>query len=217
MKLIITENKLFDNFQKLIDRELSKLRARYRSEEISASNWYLTIFSKIDSVKVTNIIYSPTFSVYINVYGDSRLDEDDVLTFANYLRKKLSVIGDPWIVPKLVGEINEISRTWMDQEHEEMFDKTKDKVVNSIIKKFKSYSEDEKYIEIYGDESGDKVLIRYNIKNKELYYNNSLNRLYQKALPHPMWWVNDKYYIEAAFKKEFPDREVNRVGSANIV
>ena len=217
MKLIITENKLLDNFQKLIDRELSKLRARYRSEEISASNWYLTIFSKIDSVKVTNIKYSPTFSVYINVYGDSRLDEDDVLTFANYLRKKLSVIGDPWIVPTLVGEINEISRTWMDQEHEEMFDKTKDKVVNSIIKKFKSYSEDEKYIEIYGDESGDKVLIRYNIKNKELFYNNSLNRLYQKALPHPMWWVNDKYYIEAAFKKEFPDREVNRVGSANIV
>ena len=217
MKIIITENKLLDNFQKLIDRELSKLRARYRSEEISASNWYLTIFSKIDSVKVTNIKNSPTFSVYINVYGDSRLDEDDVLTFANYLRKKLSIIGDPWFVPTLVGEINEISRTWMDQEHEEMFDKTKDKVVNSIIKKFKSYSEDEKYIEIYGDESGDKVLIRYNIKNKELYYNNSINRLYQKALPHPMWWVNDKYYIEAAFKKEFPDREVNRVGSANIV
>ena len=217
MKIIITENKLLDNFQKLIDRELSKLRARYRSEEISASNWYLTIFSKIDSVKVTNIKYSPTFSVYINVYGDSRLDEDDVLTFANYLREKLSVIGNPWFVPALVGEINEISRTWMDQEHEEMFDKTKDKVVNSIIKKFKSYSEDEKYIEIYGDESGDKVLIRYNIKNKELYYNNSINRFYQKALPHPMWWVNDKFYIEAAFKKEFPDREVNRVGSANIV
>ncbi len=110
MKLIITENKLFDNFQKLIDRELSKLRARYRSEEISASNWYLTIFSKIDSVKVTDIKNSPTFSVYINVYGDSRLDEDDVLTFANYLRKKLSVIGDPWIVPKLVGEINETGK-----------------------------------------------------------------------------------------------------------
>ena len=217
MKIIITENKLLDNFQKLIDRELSKLRARYRSEEISASNWYLTIFSKIDSVKVTDIKSRPGLSVYINVYGDSRLDEDDIQTFANYLREKLSVIGHPWFVPTLVGEINEISRTWMDQEHEEMFDKTKDKVVNSIIKKFKSYSEDEKYIEIYGDESGDKVLIRYNIKNKELYYNNSLNRLYQKALPHPMWWVNDKYYIEAAFKKEFPDREVNRVGSANIV
>ena len=106
MKIIITENKLLDNFQKLIDRELSKLKARYRSEEISASNWYLTIFSKIDSVKVTNIKNSPTFSVYINVYGDSRLDEDDVLTFANYLRKKLSVIGDPWFVPTLVGEIN---------------------------------------------------------------------------------------------------------------
>ena len=125
MKIIITENKLFDNFQKLIDRELSKLRARYRSEEISASNWYLTIFSKIDSVKVTDIKNSPTFSVYINVYGDSRLDEDDVLTFANYLRKKLSVIGDPWIVPTLVGEINE------------MFDKTKDNVdkIKSLIDK----------------------------------------------------------------------------------
>lgn len=125
MKLLITENKLIDNFQKLIDRELSKLRARYRNEEISASNWYLSIFSKIDSVKVTDIKNSPTLSVYINVYGDSRLDEDDVLTFTNYLRKKLSVIGNPWIVPTLVGEINE------------MVDKPKDNVekIKSLIDK----------------------------------------------------------------------------------
>ena len=72
-------------------------------------------------------------------------------------------------------------------------------------------------IEIYGDESGDKVLIRYHIKNKELYYDNSINKLYQKLLPHPIWWVNDKFYIEAAFNEEFPDKEVKRVSSANIV
>jgi len=216
MKIIITENKLFDNFQKLIDRELSKLKSRYRSEEISASNWYLTIFSKIDSVKVTDIKTIPGLSVYINVYGDSRLDEDDIQTFANYLRKKLSVVGHPWFVPTLVGEINEISRDWRDEEHEEIFDKTKTNVIKSLKRKLKSYYEDDERIVLYGDEDGDDRLMDYRKNSKELYYNRTLSNLYGKVLPHPLWYVNGKYYVYDTFKELFPDVQVTRVTSANM-
>jgi len=149
MKIIITENKLFDNFQKLIDRELSKLKSRYRSEEISASNWFLSIFSKIDSVKVTDIKTIPDLSVYINVYGDSRLEDDERIV-------------------------------------------------------------------LYGDEDGDDRLMDYRKNSKELYYNRTLSNFYGKVLPHPLWYVNGKYYVYDTFKELFPDVQVNRVTSANM-
>ena len=70
MKILINEEvnkKVFGLFQRLIDEELSELKERYRNEEISASNWYLTLFSHIDKVKVINIKYKPSLSVYFDV------------------------------------------------------------------------------------------------------------------------------------------------------
>ena len=104
MKIIINEEankKVFGLFQSLIDNELSELKERYRNEEITASNWYLSIYSRIHKVKVINIKYKPGLSVYIDVYADSRFDEDDVQGFANYLRDRLGFAGNPWIVPIL--------------------------------------------------------------------------------------------------------------------
>jgi len=102
MKIIINEEvnkKVFGLFQRLIDNELSELKERYRNEEIDSSNWYLSTYSRIFNVKVVNIKYMPALSVYIDVYADSRFDEDDVQGFAKYLRDKLSFAGNPWIVP----------------------------------------------------------------------------------------------------------------------
>ncbi len=104
MKIIINEEvnkKVFGVFQSLIDKELSELKERYRNEEITSSNWYLSTYSRIFNVKVVNIKYKPALSVYIDVYADSRFDEDDVQGFAEYLRYKLSFAGNPWIVPIL--------------------------------------------------------------------------------------------------------------------
>ena len=105
MKIIISEEankKVFGLFQSLIDKEMSELKERYRNEEITASNWYLPMFNHIHKVKVINIKYKPALSVYIDVYADSRFDEDDVQGFAKYLRDKLSFAGNPWIVPILI-------------------------------------------------------------------------------------------------------------------
>lgn len=107
MKILInekTDEKLYKTFQRLIDKELENLKTRYREEEISASNWYLSVFSKINNVKVLNIKYKPSLSVYIDVYADSRFDEDDVQGFASYIREKLKFAGNPWIVPILIND-----------------------------------------------------------------------------------------------------------------
>ena len=106
MKILINEEvnkKVFGLFQRLIDEELSELKERYRNEEISAGNWYLTLFSHIDKVKVINIKNKPSLSVYIDVYADAYFDEDDVQGFAQYLREKLYYAGNPWMVPILIN------------------------------------------------------------------------------------------------------------------
>jgi hypothetical protein len=223
MKILInekTDEKLHKVFQRLIDKELSEIKTRYREEEISARNWYLSKFSHINNVDVVNIKYEPGFSVFIDVYADLNFDEDNVQDFANYLREKLSYAGNPWIVPKLFNNkksINEdIKRDWMDQEYEEIFDKTKKNVIKTLSRKIKAYSEDDERIVLYGDEDGNDRLMDYRKKSKELFFNKSLSNFYEKVLPHPLWYVNGKYYVYDTFKELFPDVQVNRVTSANI-
>ncbi len=107
MKILInekTDEKLYRVFQSLIDKELQEIKDRYHNEEINASNWYVSLFSRIDKVKVINIKYKPSLSVYIDVYADSRFDEDDVQGFASYIREKLKFSGNPWIVPILIND-----------------------------------------------------------------------------------------------------------------
>ena len=110
-----SDEKLYNVFQRLIDKELSEIKTRYREEVISASNWYLAVFSPINNVKVLNIKYKPSLSVYIDVYADSVFDEDDVQTFANYLREKLSYAGNRRIVPTLVNNKKSINENIEDK------------------------------------------------------------------------------------------------------
>ena len=106
MKIIIgenTESKLSGLLQTKIGEILDGIKKRYRKEEIGASNWYLNTFSKIDKVVVRNLKVNPYFSIYIDVYADDNFDEDDVKTFAAYLKEELSYIGNPWVVPMLIN------------------------------------------------------------------------------------------------------------------
>ncbi len=110
MKIIINEvvtKKIFDLYQRLIDKELSELKERYRNEEINSSNWYLSSFSHINKVKVINLKLRPSLSLYIDVYTDLRFDEDDAQNFASYLRDKLNFTGVKWIVPTLINNHKE--------------------------------------------------------------------------------------------------------------
>lgn len=202
--------KLFKMFDKQINKELSEIMKRYRNEEITATNWYLSTFKNIDKVVVTNVKFHPDLSVYIDVYSDDRyFNEDDVQSFAFYLKEKLDYMGYPWIVPKLINQkpLNE----------SELSVGLTNKIVQSIIRQIKSYGEDTKYIQLYGDESGDRILMDYRKISKELYYDDSFNDLYYQILPHPIWLVHSKQLIEKSFNELFPDDFVKTVRSAKIV
>jgi len=107
MKIIIgenTESKLSGLLQTKIGEILDDIKKRYRKEEIGASNWYLNTFSRIDKVVVRNLKVNPYFSIYIDVYSNhGHFDEDDVQSFAVYLKEELSYIGNPWVVPMLIN------------------------------------------------------------------------------------------------------------------
>ena len=113
-------------------------------------------------------------------------------------------------------QISEIKRTWMDQEYEELFDRTKKSVVKTIIAQIMSYNEDEDRIVLYSDDEGEHRIMDYRKKSKELYYDRNFFDMYYTALPHPYWFVNGQYYIYETFKELFPNISVNRVTSANM-
>lgn len=131
MKILInekTDEKLHKVFQRFIDKELLEIKTRYREEEISAKNWYLSTFSHINDVDVVNIKYEPGFSVFIDVYADLNFDEDDVQTFANYLREKLNYAGNPWIVPKLFNNKKSIN----EDIKRDKIEKIRGKIIDSV-------------------------------------------------------------------------------------
>ena len=73
---------------------MDELKERYRNEEITSSNWYLVPFSKIDSVKIDMIMFSPKFIIQIDIYSDNSLfDKRDAMDFCVLLEMELSFIG----------------------------------------------------------------------------------------------------------------------------
>ena len=114
------------------------------------------------------------------------------------------------------SQLNELERSWMDKDGEEIFEKTKTKIVKSIISKVAVYGENDKIIVLFADDERNKSLMHYNKLSKELFYDRSISNFYEQVLPHPIWLINGKYYIHDAFKVMFPDLIVKRVRSADI-
>jgi hypothetical protein len=114
MKIIINEKQLTcltENvkqtmfLQKKIDEILKHLKQRYKDEEINSENWYLSLFSRINKVILTDIKLKKEMLVYIDVYSDEFLDEDDIQNFAGYLKYKFSDYGFPvWFIPNKIIE-----------------------------------------------------------------------------------------------------------------
>ena len=102
MKVIIsenTENKLVKFYQDKIDEVLTILKQRYKDEEISASNWYLAQFSRVDDVKVLMVkIRKSDILVFIDVDGEY-VDGNVISNVGFYFTDKLEPFGKPTIIP----------------------------------------------------------------------------------------------------------------------
>ena len=93
----------------------------------------------------------------------------------------------------------------MDSEYEEQYERIKKGIIRSIKKMMTSYGENE------------KILMSYLKQSRELYYDRSISDIMENTLPHPIWFVNGKYIMSEVFESFFPNKQVKRCSSANIV
>ena len=102
MKVIInenTENKLHSFYQNKIDDEWNVLKQRYKDEEVSSGNWYLSYINVIDRIKVTMVkVMSHRVLIFVDVYGD-RVDTDHLRFVNEYFTHVLEPFGKPTVIP----------------------------------------------------------------------------------------------------------------------
>ena len=102
MKVLInenTENKLHSFYQNKIDEEWNVLKQRYKDEEVSSGNWYLSYINVIDRIKVTMVkVMSHRVLIFVDVYGD-RVDTDHLRFVNEYFTHVLEPFGKPTVIP----------------------------------------------------------------------------------------------------------------------
>jgi hypothetical protein len=102
VKVIInenTENKLHSFYQNKIDDEWNVLKQRYKDEEVSSGNWYLSYINVIDRIKVTMVkVMSHRVLIFVDVYGN-RVDSDHLRFVNEYFTHVLEPFGKPTVIP----------------------------------------------------------------------------------------------------------------------
>ena len=102
MKVLInenTENKLHSFYQNKIDDEWTVLKQRYKDEEVSSGNWYLSYINVIDRIKVTMVkVMSHRVLIFVDVYGN-RVDSDHLRFVNEYFTHVLEPFGKPTVIP----------------------------------------------------------------------------------------------------------------------
>ena len=102
MKVLInenTENKLHSFYQNKIDEEWNVLKQRYKDEEVSSGNWYLSYINVIDRIKVTMVkVMSHRVLIFVDVYGN-RVDSDHLRFVNEYFTHVLEPFGKPTVIP----------------------------------------------------------------------------------------------------------------------
>lgn len=105
--------------------------------------------------------------------------------------------------------LSELERHWMDFEHQEQYDRLKDKMVPYIINMIDSYDEEYDKIDLY--DSNNEIIISF-IPHKDgggsLYYNKHLDDRLNKLFPHPIWLIHGKYIMSDVFNHFYPNYNV---------
>ena len=103
IKTILTEQSkdivIKNMYQNLIDKTLSNLKKKYKEEEMSSANWYLTIFAKVDKINVvgTPKLLDNRMVVPIEIkWEDSKNEEYWLNTLTIFLTKELEPYGNPY-------------------------------------------------------------------------------------------------------------------------
>jgi len=114
--------------------------------------------------------------------------------------------------------LSELERDWRTSEYSDEYPKLRDKMVPLIINRIKSYSKSDDRINLY-DSDNNRILSFLIYKGGdrgELFFSRDFADVFEKMLPHPLWYVHDKYLMSDVFESLFPDKKVVSVRSANM-
>ena len=103
IKTILTEQSkdivIKNMYQNLLDKTLSNLKQKYKEEEMSSANWYLTIFAKVNEIIVlgTPVLVDNRMLVPIDIKWDSKdVEEYWIPTISSFLTRELEPYGKPY-------------------------------------------------------------------------------------------------------------------------
>jgi hypothetical protein len=103
IKTILTEQSkdivIKNMYQNLLDKTLSNLKKKYKEQEISSANWYLTVFAKLDKINVvgTPKLVDNRMVVPIEFKWDVKETEEYWLgAIIIYLTRELEPYGNPY-------------------------------------------------------------------------------------------------------------------------
>jgi hypothetical protein len=104
IKTILTEQSkdivIKNMYQNLLDKTLSNLKKRYKEDEQSSENWYLSIFNNVDKINVlsTPVLVDDRMLVVIDIKWKNSRDFEEywVRTISSFLTRELSPYGKPY-------------------------------------------------------------------------------------------------------------------------
>jgi hypothetical protein len=110
-----------------------------------------------------------------------------------------------------------VSRARYDQEYEEEYPKWGKTLIKLIGMDIDSYTEvNNDTIIILFNKNTQKNLIKYDKRNEQLWYSNSLMNDLMSYIPYGYLSRHFKYAVQDYFKKHFPQYGVREINSANF-
>lgn len=109
-----------------------------------------------------------------------------------------------------------VSRASYDQEYEEEYPKWQKIMIKFLDMMINSYDENDNVIVLFNNKNNAELLIRYNKKNEQIWFDYSLKDALMEFVPYGYVSRHFKYAIQDFFKKHFPEYGVREINAASI-
>lgn len=110
-----------------------------------------------------------------------------------------------------------VSRASYDQEYEEEYPKWQKIMIKFLDMMINSYDENDNVIVLFNNKNNAELLIRYNKKNEQIWFDYSLKDALMEFVPYGYVSRHFKYAIQDFFKKHFPEYGVREIQGASIM
>jgi len=109
-----------------------------------------------------------------------------------------------------------VERARFDQEYEEEYPRWQKVMIRFLEMEINSYDENDNIIILFNAKKNHEILIRYNKKNEQIWFDYSLTDMLEKFIPYNYISRHFKYAIQDFFKKHFSDYGVREINAASI-